>query len=173
MRSFVTTIAVPLLFLLLAKTGLALDCDFCYGEEDCSLGRDVPVVTCDEESVQLTNGSLASFIRPLRTALPTTRHTYECVHVRATSVSGHMFLFVRGCVHRLEGAGRFCSLSHAAFQGSLECVACDGEDRCNNIPLLDAGSGSSEVETGRSLISLMCASLVVVSVARNVAASYS
>lgn len=173
MRSFVTTIAAPLLFLLLAKTGLALDCDFCYGEEDCSLGRDVPVVTCDEESVQLTNGSLASFIRPLRTALPTTRHTYECVHVRATSVSGHVFLFVRGCVHRLEGAGRFCSLSHAAFQGSLECVACDGEDRCNNIPLLDAGSGSSEVETGRSLISLMCASLVVVSVARNVAASYS
>uniref|UniRef100_A0AAG5D3P2 Uncharacterized protein n=1 Tax=Anopheles atroparvus TaxID=41427 RepID=A0AAG5D3P2_ANOAO len=93
------------------------------------------------------------------------RNSYECVHVRATSVSGHVFLFVRGCVHRLEGAERFCSLSHAAFQGALECVACDGEDRCNHIPLPDVAGGSS-VEISRSLLSLMCVSLAMVFAAR-------
>ncbi|XP_049536704.1 uncharacterized protein LOC125951738 [Anopheles darlingi] len=129
---------VCLVLLSLVQTGCSLRCDFCYDVEDCSLGQDVPTVVCDEESVQLTNSSLASFIRPLRSSLPTVRNQYECVHVRATSVSGHVFLFVRGCVHRLDDAtGHFCSLPHAAYQGSLECMACSEGDRCNNIPLTD------------------------------------
>uniref|UniRef100_A0A182FS75 Uncharacterized protein n=1 Tax=Anopheles albimanus TaxID=7167 RepID=A0A182FS75_ANOAL len=142
-------------------------CDFCYDVEDCSLGQDVPTVECDEESVQLTNSSLASFIRPLRSSLPTLPNQYECVHVRATSVSGHVFLFVRGCVHRLDDATRhFCSLPHAAFQGSLECVACSEGDRCNNIPLTvdddddEGGSLSGAVTGQRSPVSLMSFSVL-------------
>uniref|UniRef100_A0A182QML7 Uncharacterized protein n=1 Tax=Anopheles farauti TaxID=69004 RepID=A0A182QML7_9DIPT len=147
--------------LVVAKTGYGLDCDFCYGEEDCSLGADVPVVTCDEEAVQLTNSSLVSFIRPLRTALPIERARYECVHVRAASVSGHVFLFTRGCVHRQAGGGHFCSLPHATFQGSLECMACDGEDRCNNIPVRPIAEGSS-AKVQSSLLSLVVSCSVVV-----------
>ncbi|XP_053670385.1 uncharacterized protein LOC128720718 [Anopheles nili] len=150
----VSVVPVALVLLSLTKTGLALECDFCYGEDDCSLGIDVPVVRCDEDAVQLTNSSLASFIRPLRTTLPTVHERYECVHVRATSVSGHVFLFTRGCVHRLEGGRTFCSLPYAAFQGSLECLACDKADRCNNIPVPQDSAGSS-VRQKLSLVSLM------------------
>uniref|UniRef100_A0A182MW64 4Fe-4S ferredoxin-type domain-containing protein n=1 Tax=Anopheles culicifacies TaxID=139723 RepID=A0A182MW64_9DIPT len=85
--STATTLYVLMGLLVLAKTGYGLNCDFCYGDEDCSLGKDVPVVQCDEESVQLTNSSLASFIRPLRTDLPTIHNRYECIHVRAKSGS--------------------------------------------------------------------------------------
>uniref|UniRef100_A0A2M4C074 Putative salivary secreted peptide n=1 Tax=Anopheles marajoara TaxID=58244 RepID=A0A2M4C074_9DIPT len=154
---------VCLVFLSLVQTGCSLRCDFCYDIEDCSLGPDVPTVVCDEESVQLTNGSLASFIRPLRSSLPTLPNQYECVHVRATSVSGHVFLFVRGCVHRLDATPtrHFCSLPHAAFQGSLECVACSEGDRCNNIPLNDDddddddGGSLSGASVQRSPVALM------------------
>ncbi|XP_052867580.1 uncharacterized protein LOC128273614 [Anopheles cruzii] len=148
-------------WLSLVQTGFALRCDFCYDVDDCSLGEDVPAVTCDEETVQMTNSSLASFIRPLRSSLPTLRNQYECVHVRATSVSGHVFLFVRGCVHRLDGpASHFCSLPHAAFQGSLECAACYDEDRCNNLPIAEGSLSGAEPGAQRSLMSLMSFSLL-------------
>uniref|UniRef100_A0A182TLI2 Protein sleepless n=1 Tax=Anopheles melas TaxID=34690 RepID=A0A182TLI2_9DIPT len=172
MRCYATITAVTSVIvglLALAKTGYGLDCDFCYGDEDCSLGLDVPVVECDEESVQLTNSSLASFIRPLSTALPTKHNHYECIHVRATSVSGHVFLFTRGCVHQLEGGRHFCSLPHAAFQGSLECIACVG-DRCNNVPVLQEGSAAMIRRS--SLISLAVCSLLAVSLS-TLAAPYS
>uniref|UniRef100_A0A182NQW5 UPAR/Ly6 domain-containing protein n=1 Tax=Anopheles dirus TaxID=7168 RepID=A0A182NQW5_9DIPT len=157
--------ALLLGLLLVAKTGYGLDCDFCYGEEDCSLGSEVPVVTCDEETVQQTNSSLVSFIRPLRTALPIVHGHYECVHVRAASVSGHVFLFTRGCVHRQEGGRHFCSLPHAAYQGSNECMACHGEDRCNNVPVPQATGGSSGSRVRSSLHSLAVCSLVAASLA--------
>ncbi|XP_050100906.1 uncharacterized protein LOC126581359 [Anopheles aquasalis] len=150
---------VCLVLLSLVQTGCSLRCDFCYDVEDCSLGQDVPTVVCDEESVQLTNSSLASFIPSLRNSLPTLPNQYECVHVRATSVSGHVFLLVRGCVHRLDDPTlRFCSLPHAAFQGSLECAACSEGDRCNNIPLTDDdddGGSLSGAGVQRSPVSLM------------------
>ncbi|XP_052889469.1 uncharacterized protein LOC128297809 [Anopheles moucheti] len=164
MRYFakVTMALVGLLFM--AKTGHGLNCDFCYGEEDCSLGTDVPMVRCDEESVQMTNSSLDSFIRPLRTALPTIHQRYECIHMRAKSVSGHVFLFVRGCVHQLEGGRHFCTLPHATFQGSLECIACHG-DRCNNVPVpQDDENGATDMARS-SLISLTVCSLLAVSLA--------
>ncbi|XP_049287661.1 uncharacterized protein LOC125766096 [Anopheles funestus] len=164
MRCFATIITASVLMglLVLVKTGYGLDCDFCYGEEDCSLGIDVPVVKCDEESVQLTNSSLVSFIRLLGTDLPTKHHRYECIHVRAKSVSGRVFLFTRGCVHQLEGARHFCSLPHAAFQGSLECIACHG-DRCNNVPVPQDDENGSSGMARSSLISLTICSLLAVS----------
>uniref|UniRef100_A0A182VW52 Protein sleepless n=1 Tax=Anopheles minimus TaxID=112268 RepID=A0A182VW52_9DIPT len=164
MRSYATTASVLMGLLVLVKTGYGLDCDFCYGDEDCSLGKDVPVVQCDEESVQLTNSSLASFIRPLRTALPTIHNRYECIHVRAKSVSGFVFLFTRGCVHQMEGGRHFCSLPHAAFQGSLECIACHG-DRCNNVPVSEDDENGSSSMARSSLISLTLCSLLAVSLA--------
>lgn len=148
-----------------SSQGYGLDCDFCYGDEDCSLGKEVPVVTCDEEAVQLTNASLVSFIRPLRTALPILHDRYECVHVRAASVSGHVFLFTRGCVHRQEGGRHFCSLPHATFQGSLECMACHEDDRCNNIPVVEIeaeGSGARVQSSLHSpLVVVICSLLVL------------
>ncbi|XP_050071317.1 uncharacterized protein LOC126559232 [Anopheles maculipalpis] len=156
------TVTAALMLLALAKTGYGLECDFCDYYEECSLGKDVRVVTCDEETVLKNNDTLVNFIPSLKTILPATSHRYECFHVRATSVSGHVFLYTRGCVHQLEGERRFCSLRHVAFQGSLECIACNG-DRCNNVPIsIDEGTGS--VDTVRSsLISLTICSLLAVS----------
>uniref|UniRef100_A0A182SCP1 Activin types I and II receptor domain-containing protein n=1 Tax=Anopheles maculatus TaxID=74869 RepID=A0A182SCP1_9DIPT len=166
------TVTAALLLLALAKTGYGLECDFCDYYEECSLGKDVRVVTCDEETVLKNNNTLVNFIPSLKTILPATAQRYECFHVRATSVSGHVFLYTRGCVHQLEGARHFCSLRHVAFQGSLECIACNG-DRCNNVPVSpDDGSGSGGMARS-SLISLTICSLLAVSLGSFTANAYS
>ncbi|XP_035919679.1 uncharacterized protein LOC118517547 [Anopheles stephensi] len=166
------TVTAALLVLALAKTGFGLECDFCDYYEECALGKDVRVVTCDEGTVLKNNDTLVNFIPSLKTILPASSHRYECFHVRATSVSGHVFLFTRGCVHQLEGERRFCSLRHVAFQGSLECIACNG-DRCNNVPvLLDDGSGSGKAVRS-SLISLAICSLLAVSLGTSTSNPYS
>uniref|UniRef100_A0A1Q3FPJ9 Uncharacterized protein n=1 Tax=Culex tarsalis TaxID=7177 RepID=A0A1Q3FPJ9_CULTA len=135
--AMVTTIA----FVLIDR-GVALDCHFCIGIDNCNytseenrslIEIDSKVVSCTHELVHLTNESLAGFMPTLVWTPVRSTEEFQCVHVRATSLADITFLFVRGCTYAINNQS-FCDLKHSSFQGTRECVACDDADSCNDVP---------------------------------------
>ncbi|XP_055609142.1 uncharacterized protein LOC129756319 [Uranotaenia lowii] len=113
--------------------GIALECNFCIGINACNVSaEELDKVECTEKIVELTNRSLATFIPPLAWVERAERDQYQCIHVRATSLTDTTFLFVRGCIFAPTSVD-FCDLRYASFRGTRECVACEDEDLCNDV----------------------------------------
>ncbi|XP_055544158.1 uncharacterized protein LOC129729544 [Wyeomyia smithii] len=115
---------------------VGLECHFCIGMISCNRsGEEIETMPCTAEIVHRTNESLASFMPTLVKTQVLNREEFQCVHVKATSLSDRTFLFIRGCVYATVSSIEFCDLRHASFQGTRECVACNREDRCNDVIL--------------------------------------
>ncbi|XP_058825700.1 uncharacterized protein LOC131685774 [Topomyia yanbarensis] len=121
---------------------VALDCHFCVGVDNCNVtGEEIEPVTCTEKIVHLTNESLAGFMPTLGKSPVRDREDFQCVHVKATSLTDMTFLFVRGCVFGTKSI-EFCALRYASFCGIRECLACDHENRCNEVVFSSAAGRS-------------------------------
>lgn len=132
------TTLVALYAATLIDRGAALECHFCVGIDECNVtAMGVEPVNCTDEIVRLTNESLASFMPTLVYSPKIEEEAYQCVHVRATSLTDMTFLFIRGCTYSMNSTD-FCDLRYASFRGTRECVACNDEDLCNDVAISDA-----------------------------------
>ncbi|XP_062554093.1 uncharacterized protein LOC134219388 [Armigeres subalbatus] len=132
------TTAVALFAANLIDRGTALQCQFCIGVDHCNVSVEgINPTNCTDEIVRKTNTSLATFMPTLVYEPKIEEDAYQCVHVRATSLTDMTFLFIRGCIYSMN-ATDFCDLRYASFRGTRECVVCDDEDVCNDVAISDA-----------------------------------
>ncbi|XP_065090190.1 uncharacterized protein LOC135711328 [Ochlerotatus camptorhynchus] len=135
----IATAVLVLFATTLIDRGVALKCHFCVGINHCNAtGEEIEPINCTDDIVRRTNESLASFMPTLVYGPKISEDAFQCVHVRATSLTDMTFLFVRGCVYSMNSTG-FCDIRYASFRGTRECVACDHEDLCNDVAISDAG----------------------------------
>ncbi|XP_058452744.1 uncharacterized protein LOC131431194 [Malaya genurostris] len=131
------TVVTTVVVMLAIMTGVidrgvgALDCHFCIGVNHCNVtSEQIEPVTCTEKIVHLTNESLAGFMPTLSSSRIRDREDFQCVHMKATSLTDRTFLFIRGCIF---GSIEFCDLRYASFRGTRECFACATENHCNVV----------------------------------------